>query len=228
MSEDEARALLARINHDYNARYTLEALARDPWSPDILVADGDLHVAGDLILLAERALVLAVSGSLLVDGLYRDYDSPESFLLVSGDMRARDVITTGWLEVRGSLEAGTLIGDFNDCAARIGGDVRVRVFYGEEHHFTIGGSLTADALLDLGHLDIAVTPPVMDLDDPGLLGYLDPELLEEGEDDDGNPVVDGVDGEALKKRVAAGIPLRTNDGQAPAPDPPADAAHAGQ
>jgi hypothetical protein len=30
VSEDEARALLAKINHDHNARYTPEGLARDP------------------------------------------------------------------------------------------------------------------------------------------------------------------------------------------------------
>lgn len=80
------RALLARINHDHNARYTIEDQARDPSSFDILVADGDLHVAGDLILLAECAFLLAVNGSLLVDGLYRDYDGPESYVLVSGDI----------------------------------------------------------------------------------------------------------------------------------------------
>jgi hypothetical protein len=100
------------------------------------VADGDLHIAGDLILVTENVFVLAVNGSLVVDGLYRDYDSPESFLLVSGDMRARDVITMGYLNVDGSLTTGTLIGDYNDGTARIGGDVRARVFYGEEHYFT--------------------------------------------------------------------------------------------
>ena len=30
VSEDEARALLARINHDHNARYTPAGLAEDP------------------------------------------------------------------------------------------------------------------------------------------------------------------------------------------------------
>ena len=210
VSEDEARALLARINHDHNARYTPEGLARDPYTLDIFVADGDLHIAGDLILVTENVFVLAVNGSLVVDGLYRDYGSPESFLLVSGDMRARDVITMGYLDVDGSLTTGTLIGDYNDGTARIGGDVHARVFYGEEHYFTIGGRLIADAVLDLHHMDIAVRPPMMDLDDPRLLDYIDPELLVEGddEDDDGNLLV-GIDGQALMERVAAGIPLRT-------------------
>lgn len=49
---------------------------------------------------------------------------------------------------------------------------------------------------------------MMDDDDPRLLDYLDPELLEQDEDDDGNPVVAGIDGQALKERVSAGIPLR--------------------
>ena len=209
VSDDEVRALLARINRDHNARYTLEGMDNDPYNPanDILVADGDLHVGGDLILRAERAFLLAVHGSLLVDGLYRDYDSPESFLLVGGDMRARDVITTGYLEVDGNLTTGALIGDYNDCTARIGGDVHATAFYGETHFFTIGGRLIADAVLDLEHVDIAVRPPVMSLDE--MLDYLDPELLEEvDEDDDGNLVGVAIDHEALKERVAAGIPLR--------------------
>lgn len=211
VSDDEVRALLAGINHDHNARYALEGLARDPSSFDILVADADLRVAGDLILLEERAFLLTVNGSLLVDGLYRDYDSPESYVLVSGDMRARDVITTGYLEIGGSLATGTLIGDYNDCTARIGGDVHARVFYGGDHHFTIGGRLIADAVLMLDPYltDIAVKPPMIRDDDPRMLGYLDQELLEEGEDDDGNPAFVGIDRAALIKRVAAGIPLRS-------------------
>lgn len=77
-----------------------------------------------------------------------------------GDMRARDVITTGYLEVGGRLATGTLIGDYNDCTARIGGDVHARVFYGADHYFTIGGRLTVDAVLMLDpHItDVAVRP----------------------------------------------------------------------
>ena len=36
--------------------------------------------------------------------------------------------------------------------------------------------LVADAVLDLHHMDVAVEPPMMDLNDPRLLDYLDPEL----------------------------------------------------
>lgn len=211
VSEDEVRGLLGRFADAYKTRATLEVLAETDSSSyyDIFVASGDLEVAGDLDMMKEEAGVLVVDGSLTVQGAYSDYDDPETFLLVTGDMSARDVQTAGWLEVHGNLTVGSLIGDYNDCGAWIGGDVRARLFYGEEHHFTIGGRLMAGAVIGRPRLDIAVMPPVIELDDVLLLHHLDPELVDTEEDDDGNIIaVGGIDFRAIKQRVAAGIPLR--------------------
>ena len=54
-----------------------------------------------------------VCGDLAVDGVFSDFlygddDDPGSHLLVTGDMRARGVITAGWMEVHGSLACGRL------------------------------------------------------------------------------------------------------------------------
>ncbi len=176
---------------------------------DILVASGDLHITGDLDLADEGAFVLIVDGRLTVDGLYHDSDDPESYLLVTGDMRARDVITAGWLEVHGSLTTGRLIGDYNDCSAHLAGDVHAEFFYGEEHFFTIKGALHAEVIVgsrSRPRLDIAVRPEdVVAMDDPRLLDYFDRELVNVHDS-----TVDGLNFDALKVRVAAGISLRQN------------------
>jgi len=195
----------------FHAPVKLDQIA--DYTTEVFVVDGDLDLPGDLDLFAEGAYLLVVLGNLSVGGVYRDYDDPESFLFVTGDMRARDVITAGWLEVRGSLTTGRLIGDYNDCGARIDGDVRAELFYGEEHHFNIGGELRADIIVGRPRLTIAAQPTaVIPLDDNRLLRHFDRPLLRLFEDTDrhGKAIVE-VDGfrdfKELKRRVAAGLPL---------------------
>ncbi|MEU2913380.1 hypothetical protein ACWCQ0_36445 [Streptomyces massasporeus] len=78
---------------------------------------------------------------------------------MTGSMRARDVVTAGRLEVHGDLSTDRLIGDYNDCGAHISGDVHARLFYGEHHHFTIGGALSAHAVIGRPRLEIAPHQP---------------------------------------------------------------------
>ncbi|MDK0524402.1 hypothetical protein [Streptomyces sp. ML-6] len=186
----------------------------DDYTTDIWFVDGDLHVPGDLDLAQERVHLLVVLGDLVVDGAYGDSGYPESFVLVTGNMRARDIVTAGWLEVHGDLSTDRLIGDGNDCSASIGGDVHARLFCGENHHFTMGGALIADAVIGEPSLEIAIPPTVIDLDDPRMLDHFDRDLLEvyDDEDDSGNEItcVEGFDDfSELKRRVSAGLPLRT-------------------
>jgi hypothetical protein len=219
VSRDEAVGLLSRFRDGtHKARAVKEALEEiENYVGDLLVVSGDLHVPGDLDLMRGGAYVLVVDGDLTVDGVYRDYDDPESFLLVTGDLQARDVVTAGWLEVHGDLRCGHLIGDYNDCSTYIGGDVHARFFYGEEHFFTVGGAVHVEVVVGGAHrprLDIVVRPEALPLDDARLLDHLDRELLRfhEDEQEDGTAVlyVDGIkDFTEIKRRVVAGIPLRT-------------------
>jgi hypothetical protein len=216
VTEAEVREALGLFEVDYKVKNTRAGLAElADYESDILVVDGDLRVGGDLDLKNEGIYVLVVRGDLVVDGVYRDYDDPESYLLVTGTMKARDVITAGWLEVHGDLEVtGRLVGDYNDCAAYIRGNVRAGLFYGEEHHFTIKGALEAGVVIGRPRLEITHKPAAIGLDDPRLLEHVDRDLLRtyDDEDDAGTPIV-GIDGiadfRAFKKRVAAGLPLRT-------------------
>ncbi|WP_431781483.1 hypothetical protein [Streptomyces chumphonensis] len=215
LSRAEAVAAAGGLRNDHTVAQVTAALdASGDAVRDVWVADGDLHVPGDLDLTRERVHFLAVLGDLTVDGVYRDSDDPESLLLVTGAMRARDVVTAGWLDVYGDLTTDRLVGDYNDCSARVDGDVRARLFYGENHHFTIGGALLADTVIGRPRLDVAVRPDVIDEDDPRMLEHFDRDLLDVFDDHDANgdavTCVAGLrDVAEVRRRVAAGLPLRT-------------------
>ena len=212
LSDDEVLAAVALFRDDYKIRKATDALDEiESYTSDIFVVDGALRVEGDLDLMQEQAYLLVVRGDLVVGGCYHDYDHPESFLLVTGDLRARDVITAGWLEVHGDLVADRVVGDYNDCSAQVGGDIRTSLFYGEQHHFQVGGELHG---IVIGHprLTIAKRPAIIPPDDRRLLEHLAPALLRTYDDldDAGQRIVcvDGIkDFRELKRRVASGLPL---------------------
>ncbi|MFF9566224.1 hypothetical protein [Streptomyces sp. NPDC014685] len=213
VSRAEVLTAISRFHDKYSIERVTAALDEiEDYANDIWLVDHDLHIPGDLEL-AQSAYLLVVLGDLIVDGVYDDSHYPESFLLVTGNMRARDVVTGGWLEVHGDLNTDRLIGDYNDCGAYIGGDVHARLFYGEEHHFTIGGALSANAVIGQPRLEIATPPAVIDLDDLRMLEHFDRDLLRVFDDHDNNdnPItyVDGFrDFRELKRRVYADLPFR--------------------
>lgn len=217
ISQAEIITAVGRFHDDYKIRRVTAALDEiEDYTSDIWLVDHDLHVPGDLDLTQERAYLLVVLGDLVVGGMYGDSDHPESYSLVTGRMRARDVVTAGWLEVHGNLSTDRLIGDYNDCGAYIGGDVHARLFYGEHHHFTIGGALSANAVIGRPRLEIATPPPVIDIDDLRMLDHFDRDLLRvfDDHDDNGNAItyVDGFrDFRELKRRVYAGLPFRADE-----------------
>ncbi|WP_216917501.1 hypothetical protein [Nocardia noduli] len=215
VSREEILAAIEGFREEYKAEQITGALDDiESYTLDILFVAGDLHIRGDLDLFTEGAFLLIVLGDLRVDGVYTDQDDPETYLLVTGDMHARDVVTAGWLEVHGSLRVDRLIGDYNDCSAYIGGSVLADLFYGEEHFFTIEGELEADVVVGRPRLMIDDEPEPIELDDPKLLEYFDRELLRILEDtaEDGTPIID-VDGfkdfREVKHRVIKGVPLKT-------------------
>lgn len=111
---------------------------------DVFLHEGDLHVTGDFDTMDLGVLVLVVTGDLIVSGCYSDYDDPQSHVIVKGSLHARDVWTSGFLTVLKDLDvANAVVGDYNDCDTVVGGDVRCRFFFPEEHYFTVGGALRA-------------------------------------------------------------------------------------
>lgn len=112
-------------------------LLADPGIYRILEVRGDLHVRGDLVTFERKLTGLVVHGDLIVDGVFRDCDHPQTLTLVGGALRARTVITSGQLEVTGAVTCDHLIGDYNDFSAELHGPVTARLFWPENHAFRL-------------------------------------------------------------------------------------------
>jgi hypothetical protein len=118
---------------------------------DIVVADGDLRVDGDLDTFKHKLIGLVVKGNLTVTGLFTDTDDPACGVFVAGDMTAARIITTGELGVQGTLTATeALVGFYNDYGAEIGGALVTPLFHPENHHFEIHGKLEARVVVGYG------------------------------------------------------------------------------
>lgn len=128
---------------------------------DALLVDGDLIIHGNLDTgdHGERedgepeATLLVVRGDLVVHGLYRDAcnDAPD-LVCVLGELRAEHVISAAYLEVQGNLRvAGIVVGDYNDGAAKIGGDLAARLFAPADHGFAVAGAIQVDYLIKGSH-----------------------------------------------------------------------------
>jgi hypothetical protein len=219
VEREELRAAAARCRGARMRERLREALDDlDPAEGDVQIVDGDLHVPGDLDLHERHLRLLLVTGRLVVEGALTDSDDPASFLIVGGAVTARDMVTSGWLDVGGDLEvAGSLVGDYDDGEAQIAGDVRTFFFYPEEHRFEVSGGFRAEvAVGNQLRLVTARKPRFISLGDPRIAEVFDHALLRfhDDEDEDGNriEVVDGLrDFREFKRRIKAGEPLGRAD-----------------
>jgi len=129
-------------------RSELTEMARsmDDYDGDAFVWDGDLVVDGDFRLADADVTWLVVQGDLTVEGLY-DAPDEHSFVIVTGSLRAADIITASSLDVMGDVEAGVVIGDYNDGGAHVRGDLRARLFAPTDHPFRVAGKVRAEHVL---------------------------------------------------------------------------------
>ncbi len=217
------REVIARYAAQHPREYLRTAIERmiprlDVLEVDVRVAEGHLHLDADLDTFDDHRLgLLIVTGDLIIRGGYFDTDHPPIMLLVLGSMTAGRVITAGWLDVLGDLTVdGPLIGDYNDCSARIGGDVRCGLFYPENHHFEVGGRLiTPVAVGSKWRLEAAEPVDFVGVHDVELLDVLDRGLLvvheERWTEDDGTAQraleIEEIDFGELRERVRQGRPI---------------------
>ncbi len=110
---------------------------------DTVVCIGDLVIDGNLEL-GDEICNLIVTGSLTVNGLLEHYDDePATHIYVGGNLKAKNLITGGTLEVKGNVDVeGAIIGHYNDCFAIIKGNATAGFFYPEEHFFKIEGTIS--------------------------------------------------------------------------------------
>lgn len=180
---------------------------------DVQVVDGDLSVAGSLATWEHDLVGLVVTGSLSVKGTFADTGDPASGVFVYGDMTAARVVTTGSLGVGGSLVATeAVVGFYNDYGASIVGDLRAPLFCPENHFFSIGGDLLVEAVVGEGaehRVPSHLAGRVLQRVPRSLRSVLIDDVVRCRTDGS-----EGLDAEALRRRVCAGR-LVLRDGQGP-------------
>ncbi|TQF10372.1 hypothetical protein FJV41_39730 [Myxococcus llanfairpwllgwyngyllgogerychwyrndrobwllllantysiliogogogochensis] len=189
-------------------------------------ADSDiLHHVGNLTLeelvtgRRPRIGLLIVEGDLTVKGRYEDSLDPESVVIVTGSLRARDVITTGFLEVHGDLVASqSILFLDNDACCEVFGDVSAPFVYTNYHAVKVHGGVKARLVTgDAKHIRSAQKHAFIEETDPRVREVLSPKLLkvfadevfedEEGEEADPEaPWIDAIDAEKLAAFIRRGQP----------------------
>lgn len=187
-----------------------------PQDADVLFHDGDLEIGGDFRTGIEPwTQMLVVHGDLVVGGLLEDCLDPESLIVVTGDLRAGNLITEGWLEVQGGVTVdGCVLFEDNDCIAHIVGDLTAGLIFTQYHHVEVGGQVTAPLIAGD---DRRIWSPhrfaFVKQTDPSLVPLLVPEVLSIGGDASGefgeDWCLDYVDSRAMADLIRAGkSPLR--------------------
>lgn len=142
-----AKELVALAKLVKRPELTEMAGAMDDYDGDAFVWDGDLVVDGDFRTADADVTVLVVRGDLAVSGLY-DAPNEHSFVIVTGSLRAADVITASSLDVMGDLHAsGVVIGDYNDGGAHVRKNLHAKLFAPTDHPFRVDGKIRADFVL---------------------------------------------------------------------------------
>ena len=198
------------------AEVVLEELA--DLESDVLLHQGNLNVDGDLAMFRPPGVALfIVDGDLTVAGTFESAMDPSSVVVVTGSLRARNVVNGGFLEVHGNVIAqnAALFLD-NDPCSEIMADVTAPFLYTQYHSAKIHGSIKArlytgddDTLetktqkkKDRGFVE-ETELKVKSLLSPALLKVLKSEMFEsDGDDDDG--WIDYVDSEKLVKFLRKG------------------------
>lgn len=140
------RRLLARVPASVFDRRELAAMLASPedYSGGVAFVRGSRGVRGDLD--ASRYAALVVFGDLEVKGVLTQL-AEEPVVIVTGDLRARDLIVTGGFFVGGDLDVrGTAYFEGNHGDAHVGGDVRAKSVVLDALALRVGGAITAPVL----------------------------------------------------------------------------------
>lgn len=100
---------------------------------------GDAHFDADLALDGP----LIVLGDLTVDGVLSDGDVDRSFLVVTGELRARALYTGAFNLVLGNLHAEVVVCFNSDGGIGVGGDLVTDLFVQDQHSYEVCGTLQA-------------------------------------------------------------------------------------
>lgn len=198
-------------------RFAEQRLAGERVDCDIIHHEGRLVLDELSTGRRPRIGLLIVEGDLIVEGRCEDSLDPESILVVTGTLRAGDVITKGFLEVHGDLvaERSILFID-NDACCEVFGDVRAPFVYTNYHAVKVHGGVKARLVTgDAKHIRSQRKYTFIEETEREVRDCLSPKLLkvfademfedEEGEEVDPDaPWIDAIDSEKLCAFVRRG------------------------
>jgi hypothetical protein len=152
-----------------------------------------------------------------VERTFRDSLDPESVVIVTGSLRAGDVVSEGFLEVHGDLVAkrSALFLD-NDACCEVFGDVRAPFVYTKYHAVNVHGGITARLVTgDAKHIRSKKKHTFIEETDPRVRDQLSPKLsklladdiFDEEDAEPGDPWIDDIDSEKLAAFVGRGNPV---------------------
>lgn len=112
---------------------------------NVVIHEGDCIIEGDFDTDDQELTALIVRGNLIVSGTFRDRsDDGPTVTVVLGDLRAKNVISAGLLEVKGDVVVSeAIVGDYNDGGALIHGDLSVDLFMPVGIAYTVRGEVSA-------------------------------------------------------------------------------------
>ncbi len=115
----------------------------DDYEGTKLVVDGDLVVDGNLDLGTDDVSVLIVRGNLVVEGYFRDRsDDGPTLTVIQGDLRAKNAITAGLLEVHGNMRVTeAIVGDYNHGGALVRGTLTADLLMPVEIPYEVRGEI---------------------------------------------------------------------------------------
>jgi hypothetical protein len=210
LTVDEVRAMRPRLRSKITPQH-LDIILQtgELWHRAIHVP-GDLEIAGDLDLAESKIQVLVVDGNLTVSGRLRDREDEEieSLILVGGDLKARDLLTFGTLEVHGDVTvAENLVLLDNSCISHIEGNLQAKFAINQYHHCQVKGEVRIEILVqDAARIECSQPLQYCELDGEAVAGVLNHELIEGEEDEDSEfgLYVDCVDMQAVTEWICEG------------------------
>jgi len=120
-----------------------EQSAEGELDSDVLFHEGDVHLPGDLVTFKPPSIgLLVVQGDLVIEGDFHSAMDPEAVVVVTGDLRARNVINGAFLEVHGNLVASNaVVFTDNDPCSEILGDVKTPFLLTKYHSARVHGAV---------------------------------------------------------------------------------------
>ncbi len=193
----------------------------DELQSDVLLHRGNLKIEGDLATFRPPGIaLLIVDGDLTITGTFESTMDPTTIVVIGGNLRARNIVNGGFLEVHGNVTAqnAALFLD-NDPCSEIMGNLIAPFLYTQYHSAKIHGAIKArlytgddDTLetkaqkkQDRGFLE-ETELKVKGLLSAALLKALKAEIFtsEEGDEADDEGWIDYVDSEKLIKFLRKG------------------------